>query len=65
MARQDEQSEFDSWFRALQQNKLKPEQVAVLQKMVDDGQADSLERAAQLLDWQESVIDPPDHMYGH
>jgi hypothetical protein len=64
MARIDEQSEFDSWHRALQENKLKPKQLAVLQKMVDDGQADSLERAAQLLDWQDTVIDPLEHMYG-
>ena len=44
---------------------LTEEQIVVLQGMVDDGEADSLERAAQRLDWQESVIDPTDHMYGH
>lgn len=56
--------EFDSWHRALKENKLKPEQLAVLQKMVDEGEADNLVRAAQLLDWQETVIDPDEHMYG-
>lgn len=64
MALIQEQKEFDSWHRALNENKLEPDQVAVLQRMVDEGQAESLERAAQLLDWQETVIDPIEHMYG-
>ena len=29
------------------------------------GQVENLERAAHLLDWQETVIDPDEHMYGH
>ena len=65
MATPHEKKEFDSWHRALKESKLKPEQLAVLQKMVDDGEVDSLARAAQLLDWQETVIDPDEHMYGH
>ena len=65
MARPQEEREFDSWLRALRQNKLRPEEVAVLQDMVEEGQADSLEAAAQLLDWQDTVIDPDEHMYGH
>jgi len=65
MALPHEKKEFDSWHRALKENKLKPEQLAVLQKMVDEGEADNLVRAAQLLDWQETVIDPDEHMYGH
>ena len=64
MASPDEKKEFDSWHRALSENLLEPEQLAVLQKMVDDGQAESLEEAAQLLDWQDRVVDPDEHMYG-
>jgi hypothetical protein len=64
MASPHEKKEFDSWHRALKDNKLKPEQLAVLQKMVDEGQVETLESAALLLDWQESVIDPDEHMYG-
>lgn len=59
-----EEREFSSWIQALQADILTPEQLAVLQEMIDDGQADTLERAAQLLDWQESVIDSDEHMYG-
>ncbi len=64
MASPHEKKEFESWLRALSQHQLEPEQVAVLQQMVDDGEAESLEKAAQLLDWQETVIDPDEHMYG-
>ena len=65
MASPHEKKEFDSWHKALSENKLKPEQLVVLQNMVDSGQFTSLERAAQFLDWQETVIDPDEHMYGH
>jgi hypothetical protein len=65
MASPHEKKEFESWYRALTAGALTPEQVAVLQTMVDEGQAEDLERAAQLLDWQETVIDPDEHMYGH
>ncbi len=64
MASTNEKKEFQSWQRALSENQLDPEQVAVLQQMVDEGEAESLEKAAQLLDWQETVIDPDEHMYG-
>lgn len=60
-----ENKEFESWHRALAENELKPKQLAVLQEMVDSGQAESLEAAAKFLDWQDSVIDPDEHMYGH
>jgi hypothetical protein len=56
---------FESWARALNENALKSDQIAVLQEMVDDGQAATLAQAAQRLDWQETVIDPSEHMYGH
>lgn len=64
MASIQETREFDSWLQALQAKQLNPVQLAVLQQMVDQGQADTLARAAQLLDWQESVLDPTEHLYG-
>ena len=64
MAIPQETNEFDSWNRALSDGKLNPDQVAVLQKMVDDGEAKMLEAAAQFLDWQQTVINPIEHMYG-
>ena len=65
MASIGEDREFESWVTALRAGILTEEQIAVLQGMVDDGEAESLEGAAQRLDWQETVIDPTDHMYGH
>ena len=59
-----EKKAFESWQQALAGNKLTPQQVAVLQEMVDTGRAENLEAAAKFLDWQESVIDPDEHMYG-
>jgi hypothetical protein len=64
MASIGEEREFNSWLQALQEQKLSPEQIAVLQQMVDQGDAETLDRAAYLLDWQESVIDPVEHLYG-
>ena len=64
MASIQEEREFDSWLQALQDQKLQPEQIAVLQQMIEQGQAETLDRAAQLLDWQESVLDPIEHLYG-
>lgn len=64
MAFAHEKREFNSWVQALRAKILTPEQIEVLQGMVDDGQVPSLEQAAQLLDWQESTIDPDEHMYG-
>lgn len=59
-----EEHEFSSWQQALEAEALTPEQLAVLQEMIDDGEADTLERAAQLLDWQQSVLDANERMYG-
>lgn len=59
-----ERREFTSWVQELQAEQLTPEQLAVLETMVTDGEAESLAQAAQLLDWQESVIDHDEHMYG-
>ena len=64
MAIPQEINEFDSWNRALSDGKLNPDQVAVLQKMVDDGESKTLKAAAQFLDWQQTVINPLEHMYG-
>ena len=55
---------FKSWQQALAQNVLKPEQMAVLEAMVRDGEATSIEAAAAMLDWQEGVMHPDEHMYG-
>jgi len=55
---------FHSWRVALQANQLTAEQIAVLQDMVAQGQAENLEAAAVMLDWQDSVIKPPEHLWG-
>ncbi|NKQ37483.1 MAG: hypothetical protein HF973_17950 [Chloroflexi bacterium] len=64
MATPGEQKRFTSWQQALKANELQPKELAVLQEMVDSGQADNLEAAAQLLDWQDEILDPDEHMYG-
>jgi hypothetical protein len=55
---------FKSWRQALADKKLSEEQLAVLKTMVEDGEADSIESAAARLDWQDTVINPDEHMYG-
>ena len=57
-------NQFKSWRQALAENRLTPDQLAVLEKMVEDGEADSIEAAAARLDWQDTVINPEEHMYG-
>ena len=64
MASHNEERTFNSWHQALKAEILTPEQTAVLQQMVDEGKAEDLARAAQLLDWQESVINAGERMYG-
>lgn len=59
-----EESQFKSWRQALAENRLTPDQLAVLEKMVEDGEAQSVEAAAARLDWQDTVINPDEHMYG-
>lgn len=56
--------QFKSWRQALAENRLTSDQLAVLQKMVEDGEAGSIEAAAARLDWQDTVINPEEHMYG-
>ena len=65
MARIDEKEEFSSWLLALKAGQLTETQKATLQQLVDDGKAATLEEAARYLDWQDSVIDPTEHFYGH
>ena len=65
MARIEEKSEFDSWLLALRAGVLTDTQIRTLQQLVDDGKADTLDGAARYLDWQDSVIDPTEHFYGH
>ena len=55
---------FHSWRVALNAGQLTREQIDVLQDMVATGQAESLEAAAVMLDWQDSVIQPPEHLWG-
>jgi hypothetical protein len=56
--------EFASWQSALEQSLLKPAEVAVLQTMVDEGHATALADAASILDLQETIIHPAEHMWG-
>jgi hypothetical protein len=58
------EAQFKSWRQALAQNLLTADQRAVLEKMVEDGEAGSVEAAAARLDWQDTVINPDEHMYG-
>jgi hypothetical protein len=55
---------FSSWQSALEQSLLEPEQVAVLQTMVDEGHVKTLDGAASILDLQETIIHPSEHMWG-
>lgn len=64
MNQSNEAPKFVSWQIALREETLTEEQVALLQEMVDDGQAESLERAAELLDFQDRFINATEHMYG-
>jgi hypothetical protein len=60
----NEEYQFKSWRQALAANHLSRDQLAVLEKMVEDGEADTVEAAAARLDWQDTVIMPDEHMYG-
>ena len=59
-----EEYQFKSWRQALAENRLSREQLAVLEKMVEDREAETIEAAAARLDWQDTVINPDEHMYG-
>ena len=53
-----------SWYLALEQGILSKEQLAVLENMVKEGEAESISAAASLLDWQDTIINKPEHLYG-
>jgi hypothetical protein len=53
-----------SWRSALDQKILSKEQLALLEDMVQKGESDTLEHAADMLDWQDAIINKPVHMYG-
>ena len=53
-----------SWRLALEQGILTREQLAVLEEMVQQGEAENIEAAASMLDWQDTIINKPEHMYG-
>jgi len=59
-----EQGKITSWRQALDQGTLTPEQTAVLEDMVKEGQAENLQAAASMLDWQDAIINKAEHMYG-
>ena len=59
-----EEFQFKSWRQALAAGRLSDDQRRVLEKMVEDGEADSIDAAAARLDWQDTVINPDEHMYG-
>ena len=55
---------FTSWRQALDDGQLTPEQLAVLDEMVQEGHAADRQAAASMLDWQDGIINKPEHMYG-
>lgn len=64
MTEPTKEQRFKSWRQALEANILTPVQLEVLQDMVDKGQAADLVAAAVMLDWQDGVIQPTEHLYG-
>ena len=59
-----DQGKITSWRQALDNGALTSQQIAVLEEMVKEGQAESIEAAASMLDWQDAIINKPEHMYG-
>jgi hypothetical protein len=53
-----------SWRSALDQGILSKEQIALLEDMVQKGESNSVQHAADMLDWQDAIINKPEHMYG-
>ncbi len=64
MARAWDERDFASWEKALAAGQLDAGQLACLDSMVESGEAATRKEAAQRLDWQDTVIDPVEHMYG-
>ena len=61
---EDTTGKIQSWRLALEQGILTAEQRAVLEDMVKQGEAENIEAAASMLDWQDALINKPEHMYG-
>lgn len=59
-----DQRPIQSWHQALVQGILTKEQLAVLEDMVKQGEAENIDAAASMLDWQDAIINKPEHMYG-
>lgn len=59
-----DQPTIKSWHQALEQGILTKEQLAVLEDMVKQGEAATIDAAASMLDWQDAIINKPEHMYG-
>lgn len=57
-------AEFPSWAIALTQSRLTREQFTTLQTMIDEGKASTLQEAASVLDLEETIIHPAEHMWG-
>ncbi len=55
---------FASWRRALAEQKLSPQQLEILEDMVSQGQAKSVEAAAEMCDWRDNILNPEEHMWG-
>lgn len=64
MPQGSESDAFRGWHRALEEQTLTPDQLRVLEEMVADGEADNIQTAASMLDWQDSIINKDEHMYG-
>ena len=61
---EDTTGRIQSWRLALEQGILTVEQRSVLEDMVKQGEAENIEAAASMLDWQDALINKPEHMYG-
>lgn len=59
-----DKGKFTSWRQALDNGTLTGQQIAVLEEMVKEGQAENIQAAASMLDWQDTIINKPEHMYG-
>jgi hypothetical protein len=64
MSDAQDKGKITSWRQALDNGNLTTQQIAVLEEMVKEGQAESIEAAASMLDWQDAIINKPEHMYG-
>ena len=59
-----DRDKFKSWRQALDHGLLETQQIALLDEIIKEGQAENREAAADMLDWQDAIINKPEHMYG-